>query len=121
MNIFVCIFGLSDLPHDWTILLWPFTLQVHLASWSADVNNYRDIAQPLVQHLKVSKGGKNGEPPSLKLRKLLKNGWLEVGRQHFFLGFGPIFRGYLLALGRVCWTVGAFWNTLKRCEENQWW
>lgn len=46
-----------------------------MASWSADVNNYRDIAQPLVQHLKVSKGGENGELPSLKLRKLLEK-WM---------------------------------------------
>ena len=28
--------------------------QVHLASWAADAKNYRDIAQPLVQHLKAS-------------------------------------------------------------------
>ncbi len=40
-----------------------WTLQVHLASWSADVKNYRDIAQPLVQHLKVSKGGKKVNYP----------------------------------------------------------
>ena len=37
--------------------------QVHLASWAADAKNYRDIAQPLVQHLKASthRGSNTGQ------------------------------------------------------------